>query len=189
MLLFRLLLFLLFLFLLGGFLLFLGGGLLFLFRRALFRFRFGLRLRLRCLGLRRRGGLLRLLGPRSGSGFLRFRRFLLLDLRFNQFVADENVLALDRERLLFRFVNLRRSDRFISTERRSLVVDDDDVLRRLEFLREERAQRVPRRRRLRLVRRLERDLDPLQERVLLSLQASDPPELSRTSDEDRAGPP
>src|SRR5207247_10704421 len=108
---------------------------------------------------------------RGGRGVLRVLRVLLLDLRFNQSVADENVLSLDRERLLFRFVDLRRSDRFISTERRSLVVDDDDVLRRLEFLREERPQGVSRRRRLRLVRRLERDLDPLQERVLLSLEA------------------
>src|SRR5207245_7759667 len=124
----RLLLVLLFVFLLGG--------LLFLSRRGLLRFRFRLGLRLRGFGLRRRRGrLFRLLCPRFRSGFLRLRRRLFLDLRLDQFVADEDVLAFDSERLLFRFVHFRFSAGLVPPERRGLIIADYGVLRRLELLR------------------------------------------------------
>src|SRR5207247_894210 len=84
--------------------------------------------------------------------------FLLrLDLRFDQLVADEDVLALDREGLLLRLVDLRVADGLVSAEGRGLRIDDHDVLRRLQFAGEERAERVAGRRRLRLVDRFEGD--------------------------------
>src|SRR5207302_621440 len=169
----RLLLGLLFLFLFGGLLflfwrgllLFLGSRPGFLFRRRLLRLRFGLPLGFRRLRLGRR----RFHRPRSRRGFLRFRRGLLLDLRLDQLVADQDVLALDDKGLFLRLVDLRVSDGLVPTECGGLGVDHDDVLRRLEFLREERPERIPGRGWFGLVDRLERDLGPLEERILLPL--------------------